>query len=738
MTFEIITSLIDPKKEKETLILKEYFSDLSLSENFEWILYLWYPIVTRWDENLKLDAIWISQTYWIIIFSILTENSSQDNIKYGEDLQKKIYWAIYSKMVNTDWLADIEIWSYPKPKINISIITFAPFLDKSKFIEKRYFWLQEKALQNYSFALDKSDLLREIGKINSSSIDLSIYDKTISTIQDIINLKTKKNRKITRATSKWSKLEKIEETMAQLDAKQEKTILWFFDWIQRIRWLAWSGKTIILSLKIALFHSSNPWAKIAVTFNTRAQKQQFESLIKKFCISKMWKEPDWDKIKVIQAWGSPSSEGIYYNFCIQNGLRYYDFRQSKILADEWYNWKELIDTVCTAALSELKSKWKESLQLYDIIFIDEAQDLSASFLELCYKSLHSSNLWKRKLVYAYDELQKLNEWSSLPEPKDIFWIEIDSDDILSKCYRNSKEVITTAHALWLWIYREGWLVQFFNNPVLWKDIWYLIEDNMDFTAGQDTVLSRTWESSPSFFNDFFESQEFVNFHKFTTKDEQYEWIATQIENDLKNEDLLAGDIMVINPNALTTKKEAGIIRNKLFEKWIKSHIAWEVNADIFYEDHSVVLTWINRAKWNEVGMVYIINADDCFQWEFNNKYNLQKLRNILFTAITRSKAWVQVCWTWGRMEWLTKEFDTLKRNNYKLRFPYPSNKEIENLNTVYKTINQDEGKERKEIKKNATYSILSIKEIINNIKNDNDSLDNYSEEEQELLRQLLL
>jgi superfamily I DNA and RNA helicase len=52
-------------------------------------------------------------------------------------------------------------------------------------------------------------------------------------------------------------------------------------------------------------------------------------------------------------------------------------------------------------------------------------------------------------VYAYDELQKLNEGFSLPEPQEIFSTDIDSDDILYKCYRNSKEIIATAHALGL-------------------------------------------------------------------------------------------------------------------------------------------------------------------------------------------------------------------------------------------------------------------------------------------------
>lgn len=54
------------------------------------------------------------------------------------------------------------------------------------------------------------------------------------------------------------------------------------DNVQRIRGLAGSGKTIVLALKAAYLHVSNPEFKIAITFNIRSLKQQFEELITKF------------------------------------------------------------------------------------------------------------------------------------------------------------------------------------------------------------------------------------------------------------------------------------------------------------------------------------------------------------------------------------------------------------------------------------------------------------------------
>ena len=49
--------------------------------------------------------------------------------------------------------------------------------------------------------------------------------------------------------------------------------------------------------------------------------------------------------------------------------------------------------------------FKYNFRLYDVILVDEAQDFSKYFLQMCYMSLpHES----RMLVYAYDELQSLD------------------------------------------------------------------------------------------------------------------------------------------------------------------------------------------------------------------------------------------------------------------------------------------------------------------------------------------
>ena len=85
-------------------------------------------------------------------------------------------------------------------------------------------------------------------------------------------------------------------------------------------------------------------------------------------------------------------------------------------------------------------------------------------------------------------------------------------------------------------------------------------------------------------------------------------------------------------------------------------------------------------------MVYIINADDCQA----DAYDLARIRNRLFTAITRSKAWVRVLGVGRRMQELTLEFQELKTREFSLGFRYPSAEERKRLRVIHRDMTQAE------------------------------------------------
>ena len=75
--------------------------------------------------------------------------------------------------------------------------------------------------------------------------------------------------------------------------------------------------------------------------------------------------------------------------------------------------------------------------------------------------------------------------------------------ILQKCYRNSRPMLVTAHALGFGIYREPprgsqtGLVQMFDQPALWEEIGYRVRQGR-LAKGEPVVLERTDETSPRF------------------------------------------------------------------------------------------------------------------------------------------------------------------------------------------------------------------------------------------------
>lgn len=102
-------------------------------------------------------------------------------------------------------------------------------------------------------------------------------------------------------------------------------------------------------------------------------------MITKFVYEQSESTPNWNNINIIHAWGSPNEEGIYYNFCKKHGLEYLDFSSAVIKS----SYERAFNYVCDIAIQSTS----EFINMYDVILVDEVQDFSSSFLQLCYKIL---------------------------------------------------------------------------------------------------------------------------------------------------------------------------------------------------------------------------------------------------------------------------------------------------------------------------------------------------------------
>ena len=136
--------------------------------------------------------------------------------------------------------------------------------------------------------------------------------------------------------------------------------------------------------------------------------------------------------------------------------------------------------------------------------------------------------------------------------------------------------------------------------------------------------------------------------------------------------------MVIHSNPFTTKTAVANARRMLYERKIQSTVAGVTGSpDDFFEEDSVMFTSIYRAKGNEAAMVYFINAQYCASGS-----GLGTKRNIMFTAMTRTKAWLRVFGYGDMMDVINYEYQQVKGNDYKLDFNYPTEAERKLLRIV--------------------------------------------------------
>jgi superfamily I DNA and RNA helicase len=628
---------------------------LSSDETLQGYLYIGYPVVGSPMGPVSFDALLLTKQHGIVAFDLIeaTElgqyKARQDDIATMLEVKLKPYAALKK---GRSLAVEINTFSFAPAK------TIIPPREGEYVVTNLHNLIEE---------------LATCGGID----DEVLFSNLLAAVQVVTSIRAgQQKRTPQKLDSRNARLKRIEDSIANLDQQQSKAVIETVEGVQRIRGLAGSGKTIVLALKVAYLHSQNPDWNIAVTFNTRSLKEQFRRLITNFTIEQTGMEPYWDQIDIINAWGAPGDrdrDGIYHKFSRETGLPFYDFATAKQRFGS-------SDNAFSGACSELLRHDPRPKNVYDLILIDEAQDFPPEFFRLCYRYLCEP----KRLVYAYDELQSLTGTSVLP-PEELFGADATGqplvsfstpsfaapkqDIILEKCYRNSRPVLATAHALGFGIYRREGLVQFFDQDSLWADVGYSIVDGT-LEPGEEVSLARTLDSSPEFLESHSSIDDLISFIRFESTTDQANWLVNSISNDLTNEELRPEDIVVINPDPIRTNQAVGLPRKLLYERGVSSELAGiSTSRDIFSRAGSITFTGIFRAKGNEAGMVYIINAHDCATDK--DPASLARIRNQLFTAITRSKAWVRVLGVGPKMDILIDEWNLLKSNNYQLRFTYP-------------------------------------------------------------------
>ncbi|BCV53127.1 hypothetical protein [Shewanella algae] len=260
--------------------------------------YLAYKLTSlgRSDESEAPSFILISKEYGITCIDVI--EGVLENISYRGDDE---VWQVSGKEIySRDYLMDLfidEIRSrlkndsslYNRKKKKEIIFPIKSIIICNANTNKE---IEEKEPENgfYSHCLGHEELEENIKKILGSGqpqvLDDEKLDLVISLIEGTYIFQDKFNiNDDTELTTINSYIKKSQERTFKQDESQRVISLQLPNGCQRIRGLAGTGKTIVLSLKAAITHKSKPDFKILYLFNTQSLYEIVTSLISKYYIS---------------------------------------------------------------------------------------------------------------------------------------------------------------------------------------------------------------------------------------------------------------------------------------------------------------------------------------------------------------------------------------------------------------------------------------------------------------------
>lgn len=621
-------------------------------------VYYDYPIYSESSKLERSGFLIISKHYGVLLVKCLDHSertlSSEKLQQILEDFEQT-YSFLFAKLIKNK---DLRV------KVGILKVPLKPFL----YLKSVSSFPKAESWEELNLFSDSHDFKRHLESIKQPvQIDEETLKSVIATLEGSSALKQESLRPNINSDkdSKGRILEKIESQIALFDRSQKRAALTIIDGPQRIRGLAGSGKTIILTMKAAQIHLTQPEARILYTYYTKNLYDFIKRLITRFYREFSDKDPDWSKINIMHSWGGESLEGAYSSICKENEIKPETFRENRSFSQ-----------VCENVLKSGK-KLKE---IFDYSIIDEGQDYPPSFYKICRASTK-----KNRIIWAYDECQNIFNMeiqdtvktfgtNSDGKPYIDFSKDLQEsqDLVLDKSYRTPRETLISAFALGLGIYGKK-IIQMPENSAFWSDLGFKIEKG-NYESGAEMEISLPLENVHKFKSSLLEGKNSLTYQGFNEFEEECNYIAQQIIVDL-GEGLLPEDISVISLDDRAAKSYFKNITRILEKSGIKtfnlSDAFWN-NQVYSLKDH-VTLATVYKAKGNEAGSVYVLGVDSVY-----NHLDLNPIteRNRLFAAMTRTKAWLTITGIGPAYKLFDSEIKKVSENGFNLIFKMPDFKEL--------------------------------------------------------------
>lgn len=635
-------------------------------------VYLGYPVLATADERVEVDALLVSQQCGLVGFLLADEvpANEEDWTEVVED-QDRLYAVLESHLGRHQGLRLGRRFAAPP---NTATVFPTALVTKPKDAEGFYGTIEEVSVWLEGLA----------------PIDATIERALHAALQRVATIKPAKKRALVKQqSSRGAILKEIEKGIANLDRWQKAAAIESPDGPQRIRGLAGSGKTVVLALKAAYWHTQHPDWLIAVTFHSRALYQQIDDLVTRFTFEHSNDQPDREHLRIVHSWGSRGRPGVYSMIASAMGETPRDWAYAR----GKYGMDDAFQGVCQELLAV--AIVQDFKPIFDAVLIDEAQDLPPEFFRLVYLFTKDP----KRIVWGYDELQKLSE-AAMPSTDELFGTGPSGESLVSLvsapdspqrdivlpiCYRNTPWALATAHALGIGVYREGGLLQHPDEATLWRDIGYNVVHG-ELVEGSAVTLERSNDSFPQYFPRLLNAADAVVFRAFPDEQSQDAWIADEIAKNLTDDELEEDDILIVLPDTYRAKSRAPRLKRELRRRKIASHLVGvDTSADSVFLPESVAIAHIFRAKGNEAPMVYAVDA----QYAATD-FNAVSRRNMLFTAITRSRAWVRVTGWGDTLNPISDEVSKVLERNFRLEFKIPTANQLRTMRHVHRERAADE------------------------------------------------
>ena len=625
---------------------------------------------------LEIDEAELEKHSFLIlspIFGILIIDAIHDEISaISKDKMDRIFsdgdakrYKVLAKIVNSKELRDCK-----DERLKVENIIYSPHF---------FYFNREQAFKLFPENIDKiifsNTVLNFIDNLKTKfnkAIDKKIWNILINEISGISAVIKKRVRSVDTSKRKAFVISEVEKQIQDLDIDPEqiKVGQQIPPGPQRIRGLAGTGKTIILSMKAAYLHFYYPEWNIVYTFNTQSLYDYIKNLIAKFYkYFSGGSEPNWEQIKIMHGWGGTWKEGLYSYIANLLGEKPKTFLEARNLIEHKNN-IELLGKLCANILGKYQVP-----EMFDAILIDEAQDFHKGFYQFAYKLLKKP----KRLVWAYDELQSLEE-VTIPTTKEIFGEDgsglplvnlddvypggIEKDIVLNRAYRNPRVILMLAHFYGMGIFRKEGPIQFLPNKESWEDLGYSIDG--EWKTGNKVKIKRPEKNSPNLIEKYTDHREIVNVKMFDAKEDEIIWVANSIKENI-DEDILPEEILVIG---LGFKKSFDTLRSlqlSLNELGINAIITGrDVKRDIFKAPGHVTISTVFRAKGNEAQVVYVLNFEES---EIEDR--IIQARDMAFTSMTRTKGWLYITGIGPVMKELFEEIENILNMYPELVFRIP-------------------------------------------------------------------